>query len=150
MTAEERFWKSVVKTDSCWIYKPGKYRDCYPHITINYKAIKAHRYSKELAMGKPIPAGLHVLHNCPNGDNPACVNPDHLWIGTNLDNIMDKMKKGRQAKGTSTRHAKLTDDKVAEIRAKYKPLVYTQWMLAEEYDVCQQTICKALQRKTWK
>ncbi len=59
---------------------------------------KAHRFAYELTRG-PVPEGLHVLHDCPGGDNPACCNERHLWLGTNDDNVADKVAKGRQAKG---------------------------------------------------
>ena len=63
----------------------------YGRFRVGAKMIRSHRVSYEIHRG-PIPDGLHVLHEC---DNPTCVNPDHLWLGTNQDNIDDKMAKGR-------------------------------------------------------
>lgn len=90
--AEKRFWKHVNKLskDECWEFiphKPGKYGS----FSINSKHISAHRFSYELHNG-PIPDELWVLHKC---DNPPCVNPNHLFLGTHQDNVDDMVKKGR-------------------------------------------------------
>lgn len=93
-TPEQRFWAKVKKTDYCWIWQGkatcGKSRK-YGQFSIKNKSVEVHRFSWQLANG-PIPKGMNILHKC---DNPICVNPDHLFIGTNLDNIKDKMAKGR-------------------------------------------------------
>ncbi len=98
----ERFWTKVDKTVGCWLWtaycddggygvvgRPGGQLD------------KAHRVAWELTYG-PIPLGLHVLHNCPGGDNPACVCPEHLWLGTHSDNMRDAVAKGRKGKSGGT------------------------------------------------
>ena len=92
MTSEQRFWKKVQKTNSCWLWMGSS---CvYGHLTINYKSVYAHRFSWEIHFG-PIPKNLCVLHRC---DNPLCVNPNHLLLGTHRENMVDRDKKGRQAK----------------------------------------------------
>jgi hypothetical protein len=95
----ERFWPKIVKTDCCWLWvgytKPGSHD--YGSIGSGGKSgkvIKAHQASWLLHRG-PIPDGLHVLHNCPGGDNPRCVNPGHLWLGTHLENMRDMWRKLR-------------------------------------------------------
>lgn len=94
---EERFWEKVQKTDSCWPWTGFLNHFGYGNISSGGRygrPIRAHRVSWELHNG-PIPDGLFVLHNCPSGDNPACVNPAHLWLGTKLQNSRDMMAKGR-------------------------------------------------------
>jgi hypothetical protein len=91
--AEERFWKKVNKTEDCWLWlghlqRYGRFK---PQGIRNSPQVLAHRYSYELHFG-PIPIGMNVLHKC---DNPACVNPDHLFLGTQKDNVIDMMNKGR-------------------------------------------------------
>lgn len=96
-----RFWSRVDKTGSggCWIWhgkertKPGPAG--YGRLTVDGKTIVAHRYSWKLT-GRDIPDGMNVLHRC---DVPLCVNPEHLFLGTQLDNIRDSVAKGRTAKG---------------------------------------------------
>jgi len=101
----ERFWGNVDKTDSCWIWTAcrsyggyGQFRLC------GGTKMSAHRFSWELHFGK-IPDGLCVCHNCPGGDNPSCVNPTHLWLGTEQENIADRCRKGRTRSGTKTNPA---------------------------------------------
>jgi hypothetical protein len=97
----DRLWARTDKTSSphgCWIVA-GYAATRSGHIQINRKSqglpvIRAHRLAWELLRG-PIPDGLQVLHNCPGGDNPRCVNPDHLFLGSNADNIADSLAKGR-------------------------------------------------------
>ncbi len=105
------------------------------------KSVRAHRYSWEMNHG-PIPDGLCVLHKC---DNPKCVNPEHLFLGTNKDNFWDAVKKGRMVtdffghrlipNGEKSGSSKLTEEIVKEIRRKYKPGVYGKVKIARDYGI---------------
>jgi hypothetical protein len=93
---EERFWAQVMCqiTTQCWLWTGSQITGGHAAINIEGRKVLAHRFSYELAHG-PIPDGLLVCHNCPGGDNPRCVNPAHLWIGTHAENIRDWKVKGR-------------------------------------------------------
>lgn len=88
---DERFWQKVEKTDTCWLWRGSKNTTGYGQLRTD-RLEKAHRISWEIHNG-PIPDGLAVLHAC---DNPPCVNPSHLWLGTQADNARDRQAKGRQ------------------------------------------------------
>jgi hypothetical protein len=95
-TLEERFWPKVQKTDTCWLWTGGNLSDGYGRIYTYFRDKKpvlelAHRVAWQLTNG-PIPEGIDVLHRC---DNPSCVRPDHLFLGTLLDNAVDRENKGR-------------------------------------------------------
>ncbi len=114
--AEERFWKYVNRgtDEECWNWTGfrdwdgyGKFREC---TRIN---IAAHRFSYRLHNGN-LPAELVVRHKC---NNPACVNPNHLETGTHIENMGDRIRAGHYARGQRHPMAKLSDEKVAEIRA---------------------------------
>lgn len=147
---KERFWSKVQKTEGCWIWKGGRHAKGYGIVRAKLLGEnKAHRASYRMVFGD-IPDGLHVLHHC---DNPPCVRPDHLFLGTNYDNVLDKMAKGRAkgAKLPGERHpmAKLTDDKVREIRTKYAAGGICQRELAEQYGVSTSMIGLITIRKNW-
>src|SRR5688572_7249630 len=92
------FIKSHVDMSSgCWIWRRAKLPDGYGSIRAMGRNWRVHCLMWTLVHG-PVPPGLHVLHNCPDGDNPACCNPDHLWLGTHLDNMRDCQQKGRKAR----------------------------------------------------
>jgi hypothetical protein len=94
-TREQRFWEKVrrVDGDGCWEWTAGVDGAGYPQLfnAPGKKPLRAHRFSYEINVG-PIPEGMYVCHNC---DNPRCVRPDHLFIGTHQDNIRDAKEKGR-------------------------------------------------------
>lgn len=98
-------------------------------------------------MNGPIPDGLHVLHHC---DNPPCVNPAHLFLGTNADNVADKTAKGRGrgGRGEAHRNAKLTADQVREIR-ELAASGLTQREIAARYGVRHTAIGKILRGERW-
>jgi HNH endonuclease len=109
---EERFWEKVDKRgpDECWMWIGSRRRNGYGQIAAEYDGVKlrvliASRASWELAHGRPVPDGMQVCHHC---DNPPCVNPAHLFLGSARDNAQDALKKGRVGK--------LTDAEVATIR----------------------------------
>lgn len=114
---EARFFSKVRKEESgCWVWTGHRYPKGYGA----YKApggrlVSAHRASYEMHNG-PVPAGVVVCHRC---DNPPCVNPNHLWLGTAAENNADRDAKGRQVAPKGSRHgmASITDETAREIRA---------------------------------
>lgn len=91
MTLADRFWLKAQKSDGCWEWQGQRNHRGYGDFSIVYKRWKAHRYSWFLANGS-IPDGMKVLHRC---DNTSCVRPDHLFVGTQKDNVHDAIQKGR-------------------------------------------------------
>lgn len=90
-----RLMARVVQEGDCWVWTASKFNSGYGKITFNERQMGAHRASWLVFRGD-IPAGICVLHKC---DNRPCVNPDHLFLGTNLDNVRDKQAKGRARPG---------------------------------------------------
>lgn len=127
----------------------------YAFIRDNGKQIYVHRFSYQIHFG-PIPAGLYICHHC---DNPSCVRPDHLFLGTPQDNVDDMIRKGRMATGErlnrtsqvgSLNHcAKLTETEVAQIRELYS-LGFRQKELAIAFDQTLANIWAIVHRKSWK
>lgn len=105
-----------------------------------------HRLSYLLFRGS-IPDGMQVCHSC---DNRACINPEHLWLGTNVDNHKDKAKKGRSARGGSHPMAKLNEKQVSDIRLWYKSGKYTRDNLTSIFPVSRSMINKILSNTYWK
>ena len=143
----ERFWSKVDVggPGDCWEWKAGRNAGGYGQFRLGGKPHLAHRLVVGLRTGDE----GHALHSC---DNPACVNPAHLSIGTHQDN-MDQMKsRGRQSSlpGEDHGQAKLTDTKVLEIRARYATGQITQRGLASQYDVAHSLISMIINRKNWK
>jgi len=148
---EERFLKYVDKTDYCWIWLGSKDKSGYGHFFVDsFKRTPkgAHRVSYELNVGE-IPHGLCVLHKC---DNPSCVNPEHLWLGTKLDNAKDKINKGRDIylRGQDSWASKLTKNKVKRIRSLYKDKKHNQTSLSKLFDIHQSSVSLIVNNKTWK
>ena len=130
----KRFWDKVNKTKDCWNWTASKTKQGYGRFKLNGKLESPHIISYQLHNQKET-TNFDVCHKC---DNPSCVNPDHLFLGSRGDNMRDCMAKGRFV----VNNKKLTDKQVQEIKDKYIPRVYTAKMLAEEYNVAVITIKK--------
>lgn len=175
MILEEKFWPKVEKTKTCWLWIASTRGKGYGAFGADGKNQYAHRASWEIHYG-PIPDGLWVLHHC---DTPACVNPQHLFLGTNADNMQDCVAKGRTATGERNgskthperrpkgeRHgththpgsrptgerngrAKLTEVQVWEIRALYASGEYSQHAIASRFGVSRPQISAIVNFKNW-
>lgn len=144
---EERFWEKVEKlgVDECWPWLGNRLKKGYGYIRLGrYKEgkILAHRLSFRIANGSLDP-NLDVLHHC---DHPWCENPAHLFQGTNLENIQDKIRKDRHAYGEKHSSSKMRDEQVRSILKDPRKLS----AIANEYGVCHGTIWLIKTRKTWK
>lgn len=158
-----RFWEDVVKApgDGCWVFTRGTSR--HPHgygsLSVNRRETLAHRVSWELAHG-PIPPGLRVLHKC---DNPPCVRPDHLFLGTQLDNVRDMWSKGRAKRrarkprpppkgvprGSRHRNAKVAE---ADVRAMREARAAGERLRAigERFGLSESNVCRIVSGETWR
>lgn len=141
----KRFWEKVSKSDGCWEWT-GSRPNGYGEIRFNRKMVKAHRLSWMFSFGR-IPEGLCILHKC---DNPRCVRPSHLFVGTQQDNNTDKKEKGRcnPNRGESVVNSKLTESDVLEIREKLD-FGNSENHIAYIYGVSRRTINHIKNRKTW-
>lgn len=136
----------IDKSGDCWEWLGKKNQWGYGKLSRNGKTMLAHREVYERENG-PLPSGTVLMHKC---DNPACVNPSHLAIGSHVLNQADKVSKDRQAKGERISSAKLSEEDVCDIRKLYQPRVVTYRMLADEYGVSKDTIQKAIRGINWK
>ena len=131
----------------CWLWGAGCDRYGYGNFWFEGRTVSAHRFAYELYVG-PIPDGLHVCHTC---DIPSCVNPDHLWLGTNQENTQDKVDKGRLviSRGEAHGGAKLTTFDVCLIRELVAKKELTQREAARSWGVHPVTISEICRRKKW-
>ena len=148
---EDRFWQKVHRIGSleCWRWRGAHVPDGYGSFLLSSNGagsarfVKVHRLAWILAYGV-IPEGMHVCHRC---DVRDCVNPRHLFLGTNSDNVADRVAKGRSARlrGARNPRAKLTPEAVAEIRAN--PGVTSEFAL--RFGVARVQIQRARRGDTW-
>jgi len=133
----DRFWNKVNKTDSCWLWTANTCRNGYGNINVNGVQTKAHRFSL-IIHGVAVPNGAIVRHSC---DNPSCVRPDHLMVGSQQDNMTDKVNKDRQ-------HKILSRTQVLEIRSLYPSMSLKDISL--RYNVTRENIRCIVKRISWK
>lgn len=145
----DRFWGKVQtgQLDECWPWRGARYGTT-PYGSIRYqgRAQGAHRVSYQINIG-PIPEGYDVLHRC---DNPSCVNPAHLWLGTHAENMRDMKLKGRAVavRGEAQPKSKLTEDDVRTIRQLLKEGI-SHRNIAERFGVRNPTISYIKHGKRW-
>lgn len=141
------FWMKVNKklNSDCWEWMGSRNKGNrgYGQFWIGHTFVGAHRFSYELHHGK-IPDGLEVCHHC---DNPACVNPDHLFLGTHKENEEDKKSKNRQARGKAVVHQnKINENDVVNIRNSAKS--YDE--ISKEYGISSAMVYYIKSRRSWK
>lgn len=156
------FFSYVEKTPDCWIWCGSLTEKHYGQIKINGRRYFAHRLAWELTHGAKIPRGLCACHHC---DNPSCVRPDHIFIGTKKQNNQDRAAKGRNCAyenqwfikhpekrlhGEAVAQAKLAACDVLRIREIYDAGAASQAHLADMYDVSQHQISRIVRRKLWR
>ena len=142
------FWKLVEYglPAECWNWKGRKSEKGYGRYGLppSRKYIYAHREAYRRTFGE-IDEGLHICHSC---DNPLCCNPRHLFAGTNLDNILDCVKKGRKARGEKHWNCRLSEREVSEMRGLLRSL--SKAKIARLYGLSRSYACRILNNKKWK
>jgi len=148
LTPKERFWSHVKKTDGCWLWTATK-AGAYGQTTVQGRSVPAHRHAWMIEHGA-IPDGLLVLHKC---DEPLCVRPEHLFLGSQSDNVRDAFNKGRMAQpnhgqliGERNGRAKLTSDQVRMVHASKK----SAYQLAREMGVSAGAIRHIRHGRNWR
>ena len=132
----DRFWSKVQKTESCWMWQNSCYTNGYGKFHYMGKHKRAHRVAWILVYGE-IPKGLYVLHRC---DEKRCVRPDHLFIGTQKENIRDAMQKKR----FKPCRLPTSVETLAHIKAQYERGLGGVKKLAKMLHVSRQTVLRAL------
>lgn len=157
----KRFWSHVKirGEDECWEWQASLDHAGYGQFNIDHRPHHAHRVAYMLTHGE-MPVGFQVCHDC---DNPPCCNPNHLFKGTNQDNVDDKIAKGRQFKGEARRQISkasalhgsahqnsiLTESQVLEIRRLHATGNWSQGQLAKRFKTKQSNIFRIVHRETW-
>lgn len=147
---KDRFWNKVKKTEYCWDWIGAKVSNGYGFIK-DKKILLAHRVSFELHHGVKLSKKILVCHKC---DNKACVRPEHLFAGTQKDNMRDMIAKGRQPVpyvriGEKNPASKLTTDQVLDIRKQHKNGIQRKKIL-KEFNISSSLIDKIIARDVWK
>jgi hypothetical protein len=139
------------KKEDCWIWSGTKYRGGYGHfrrfLDNKWTMFKAHRFSYEFYVGQ-IPKGFCILHSC---DNPSCVNPNHLRVGTLKENNQDTRNKGRHSFGRNSKHTHLSLEIAIDIRnQKQQTPKITCLELGQMFNTSAPQVSRILNNKIWK
>lgn len=135
-----------VTPSGCFELVGNQDKDGYGHLSYRNKSIAAHRLSWILRYGE-IPFGLQVCHKC---DNPKCINPMHLFLGTTQDNTSDRHNKERDARGKKQAFTKLSETDVIQMREDYFQKGKTLKTISKKFGVCSATAREAIQGINWK
>jgi len=148
LTPRERFLAKVCpdRGSGCWLWRGQQRADGYGLVRFERKVYLAHRLAWKFFRGD-IASGLVVCHKC---DVRACVNPEHLFLGTMMDNVKDMMEKGRSALGEKTRSAKLTTEQVRRIKTMLAEGFLRVSDIAREYGVTHATIACIARGTSWR
>lgn len=142
------FWSKVKieEWDECWEWQATKNWGGYGQVRKG-KMVLAHRVAWELIFG-PIPNEMNVLHKC---DNRACCNPNHLFLGTNQDNVNDRVAKGRSARFIGEKHprVKLAELEVINILDEYKRGI-SRKNIAQKYNIGMSQLHRIIHGQSWK
>lgn len=151
----ERFWASADRSggpDACWPWMKARMIKGYGAIRVSGKHYNAQKIAWMLTHG-PVPVGLLVCHHC---DNPPCINPAHLFVGTARDNVLDCVRKGRNGsrcnypKGEAHVKAKLTEVQVRELRASWVSGSIGSTVMARRYGITPTTVIAIVRGQLWK
>jgi hypothetical protein len=154
MTVSERFWKNVIKgagLDACWEWTGKRTQFGYGCLKIGGRGghwVRAHRYAYAELVGE-IREGLSICHHC---DNRLCVRPEHLFMATHRENQLDMARKGRASRGVGNPSAKLTEERVREMRDLYAMSAQPLWTyrsLSRRYGVSESTASSVVRRASW-
>jgi len=145
---EARFAKFVAESDpkKCWEWQSVRNRRGYGKFWLNGRTDLAHRVAYRIGSGDSIPAGLLVRHSC---DNPPCVNPAHLLVGTVKDNSRDAIERNRMECGSENGNARLNEEQVLEIKRLWAS-GGTQVSMAKQFGVSRAAIQWILNGRSWK
>lgn len=156
-----RFWAKVRKTDGCWLWTAGRNRSGYGNFWLSNRTVSAHKVAWLLIRGD-IPDNINVCHEC---DVRVCVRPAHLFLGTHLDNMADRNRKGRTAAGARNGwathpgrdisgernpRAVLTAEAVTEIRRRYASGGTSLRALGLAYSVSKRQVLRIVQGHGWR
>lgn len=146
MPRADVFWSRVDKSGECWIWRGAlmSKKGGYGCFGANKRQYYAHRYAYEAQHG-PIPEGMCVCHRC---DTPLCVRGDHLFLGSNLDNIRDRTSKRREVRGEQSNLSKLSEKLVRDIRALQASVIMAD--VARFYGISESTVRAIWDRTTWR
>jgi hypothetical protein len=138
-----RFWSKVHKTPSCWLWTSSRIKNWHGTFSVHGYPRYAHRVAWELANG-PIPDGLQVLHRC---DEPICVRPDHLFLGTQADNLKDAAKKERFHVPRPNHHRRTLSDTDVERIKMLRASGLTLEAIGAEFGVTKSAVCQIVNGK---
>ena len=140
----ERFAKKYVidQRSGCWLWTASKHKQGYGVLNVAGKSRRAHRVAYQAFKGR-CPGEFLVCHRC---DNPSCVNPDHLFLGTQKQNVADAVRKGRAIRGERVAAGKLTESEVRKILSDTRPTRE----IANDFGVARQSVNAIKTRKSWR